>query len=151
MVDSTDSFFRGRSYTIISLIGWTAVTLGLIWFHLGWLNDLHLSPDESNKSWADSFYHTWGQEYLFILLSGYGTLWLVGSMGIYLVSRDLKKQFREREDILLSVRKSHELLLSSEEKFSKVFQLSPAIIALTMLEDGTFRCPASSSSGTCRP
>lgn len=138
MVDSTDSFFRGRSYTIISLIGWTAVTLGLIWFHLGWLNDLHLSPDESNKSWADSFYHTWGQEYLFILLSGYGTLWLVGFMGIYLVSRDLKKQFREREDILLSVRKSHELLLSSEEKFSKVFQLSPAIIALTMLEDGTF-------------
>jgi PAS domain S-box-containing protein len=42
------------------------------------------------------------------IILGYGSLWCLGLVGIYLVSRDLKKRFQEREALITSVEKSRE-------------------------------------------
>lgn len=43
-----------------------------------------------------------------VIFSGYGTIWIVGLLGIYLASNDLKKRFQEREGMMLAIQKSRE-------------------------------------------
>lgn len=134
MTKTDDYFFRGRSYTLAALAGWTVITICLVWFNINWVR---FEPSETTMR-GDSLHQIQHVSHLNFLFWGYGVLWLVGIAGIYLTSHDLKKRFQEREKLILSIQKNHELIASSEEKFSRVFNLSPVMATLASLEEGRY-------------
>jgi PAS domain S-box-containing protein len=53
---------------------------------------------------------------------GYGSLWLIGLIGIFIMSKDLKKRILERQSDLLELEESHRELRSSEQKYRLLFE-----------------------------
>lgn len=118
---------RIRSYTFVALIIWTVIALSLLWINWAWIQN-HIMDME--RTGASGDYADFKKSTPLIVVAGYGTIWVVGLVGIYIASKDLRKRFREREKFTSSLQKSHEEIIASEEKYRELVQGLPDAIAI---------------------
>ena len=66
-----------------------------------------------------------------LFVAGYGVIWLLGMIGIFLSAHFLQKRATAYDQVVAALR-------ASEEKFFKAFHYAPLLMTLSALEDGTY-------------